>query len=173
MWHLRTWFSGGHGDGVGLMVGLNDTRSLFQPQQLWFCDSKISPGSVGCGLLRSNTQSMRILLAKGEFSTYRRSRWWAPPLMVSAISEGLRLMFIWKEKEQRPIITNLLGRTGLEFWKLEHDLGKTKEKHRKTSLVWWYSQLTVWMNQITCPKWRECFLQGGNFQLISVQAVGC
>lgn len=55
--------------------------------------------------------------------------------MVSAISEGLRLLFIWEEKEQRSVLTKLLGRTGLEFWKLEHDLGKTEEKHGKTSLV--------------------------------------
>ena len=31
MWHLGTWFSGGLGR-VGLMVGLNDLKGLFQPK---------------------------------------------------------------------------------------------------------------------------------------------
>lgn len=56
--------------------------------------------------------------------------------MVSAISEGLRLLFIWQEKEQRPILTKLLGRTGHEFLKLEYDVDKTEGRHGKTSLVW-------------------------------------
>jgi len=34
MWHLRTWFS--RCGGVGLVVGLNDLRGLFQPMILWF-----------------------------------------------------------------------------------------------------------------------------------------
>jgi len=36
MWHLGIWFSR-HG-GVGLMVGLDDLRGLFQPMILWFYD---------------------------------------------------------------------------------------------------------------------------------------
>lgn len=31
MWHLGTWFSGGH-DGDGLRLGLNDFGGFFQPQ---------------------------------------------------------------------------------------------------------------------------------------------
>lgn len=56
--------------------------------------------------------------------------------MVSAISEGLRLLFIWVEKEQRSVLTKLLGRTAHEFLKLKHDLSKTEGRHGKTSLVW-------------------------------------
>jgi len=37
MWHFRTWFSR-HG-GVGLMVGLDELRCLFQPMILSFYDS--------------------------------------------------------------------------------------------------------------------------------------
>jgi len=37
MWHFRTWFSR-HG-GVGLIVGLEDLRGLFQPVILQFYDS--------------------------------------------------------------------------------------------------------------------------------------
>lgn len=29
MWHLGTWFGGGHG-GVGLLVGLDDPGGVFQ-----------------------------------------------------------------------------------------------------------------------------------------------
>lgn len=38
MWHLWTWFTGGHG-GVGLIVGLNDLRGLLQPE--WFCSCHV------------------------------------------------------------------------------------------------------------------------------------
>jgi len=34
MWFFGIWFSS-HG-GVGLMVGLDDLRDLFQPMILWF-----------------------------------------------------------------------------------------------------------------------------------------
>ena len=41
MWHFRTWFSR-HG-GVGVTVGLDDLRGLFQPQ--WLYDSVAAPGT--------------------------------------------------------------------------------------------------------------------------------
>ena len=36
MWHFGIWFSK-HG-GVGLTVGLDDLRGLFQPMILWFSE---------------------------------------------------------------------------------------------------------------------------------------
>lgn len=72
--------------------------------------------------------------------------------MVNAISEGLRLLFICKEKEQRQTLTKLPGRTGHQYRKLEAKLGRTEEKHGKGSLVWLIecARLTVLMNQIIC-----------------------
>lgn len=36
MWHLRRWFSGGHGGGAGLAAGLDDSRDLVIPGTWWF-----------------------------------------------------------------------------------------------------------------------------------------
>jgi len=74
MWHFRTWFSR-HG-GVGLTVGLDDLRGLFQPMILCLrhlAKSRYTEGTENCPDHRSlPAAELRSLVTGGESLPARR-----------------------------------------------------------------------------------------------------
>ena len=58
MWHFRIWFS--RNSSVGLVVGLDDLRGLFQPMILRFYDKNIHVVSLAPICLDQSVQCMEI-----------------------------------------------------------------------------------------------------------------